>query len=244
MTASNVEIHPDAGELARAGAEWFALLADRAAVTRGVFSVALAGGSTPRQMYTLLTGAYYRERVPWSQVQFFWGDERCVPPDHADSNFRMAREALLTHIPISPGQVHRIHGELPPGEAAALYESELRLEFSETGLPRFDLILLGLGEDGHTASLFPGDPALAEQTRLAAAVIHHTPPLPLVSRVTLTLPVLNAATFVMFLVGGAGKAQPLAEVLAPGCTLPAARVRPLHGEVRWLVERAAAAALD
>jgi 6-phosphogluconolactonase len=157
--------------------------------------VVLAGGSTQQQMFTRLTGAH----VDWERVHFFWGEERCLPPEQGDRNYHMAYEALLSHIPIPTGNIHRVHGELPADEAAQDYEDELSFFFgSET--PRFNLVLLGMGGEGHTASIFPGTPATREKARWVAAVSHNVPPPPLVDRVTLTLPVLNATARVLFLV--------------------------------------------
>jgi 6-phosphogluconolactonase len=171
-------------------------------------------------------------------VHFFWGDERCVPPNHADSNYRMVAESLLNHVPALAENIHRVQGELAPSQAAEHYEAELRAFFGET--PAFDLILLGLGEDGHTASLFPGSPALAESVRWVVAAQHTSPPLPLVSRVTLTFSVFNAARQVLFLVSGAGKAPRLAEIRRGVPDLPAARIRPASGDLLWLIDQAAA----
>jgi 6-phosphogluconolactonase len=236
-----VEVLPDARSLAERAAEEFVRQANQALRTGSRFTVALAGGSTPQRMYTLLAGA----RVDWRGVHFFWGDERCVPPGNADSNYHMADEALLNHIPIPTGNVHRIPGELPAKEAAQDYEDQLR-RFFGGATPRFNLVLLGLGEDGHTASLFPGAPAVQEKTHWVASVSHSVPPPPLVDRVTLTLPVLNAADQVLFLVSGADKSERLAQVLQ-GPTqpdlLPAQAVKPVKGSLRWLVDRAAASKL-
>jgi 6-phosphogluconolactonase len=192
-------------------------------------------------MYARLT----RAQVKWDHVHFFWGDERCVPPSHADSNYRLANEALLCSIPIPEVNIHRIPGELPVKEAARNYEVELRRFFGST-TPRFDLVLLGLGEDGHTASLFPGNPAVREDAHWVAAVSHHEPPPPLVDRVTLTLLVLNAAAHVLFLVSGASKTDRLEQVLHGPFQpelLPAQTVKPIKGTVQWLVDQAAAAKL-
>jgi 6-phosphogluconolactonase len=239
MGLSEIEVAPDASSLAARAAEKFIHLAGDALQTGSQFTVALAGGSTPQRMYTKLTGA----QVDWERVHFFWGDERCVPPDHADSNYHMANEALLNHIPIPPGNIHRIHGELPAEEAARDYEDELRRFFSKA-TPRFNLVLLGLGGDGHTASLFPGTPAVWEKRRWVVAVAHNVPPPPLVERVTLTLPVLNAAAQVLFLVSGVEKAERLAQVLHGPIhpdLLPAQAVKPVNGAILWMVDRAAAA---
>lgn len=233
-------IVPDSDALTRAAADLFAAEAQAALQAKERFAVALSGGSTPRALYQLLADT----PLAWENIHLFWGDERCVPPDHADSNYRMTAESLLNRIAIPPENIHRIQGELPPEEAALRYEDELRRFFADA--PRFDLILLGLGDDGHTASLFPDSPALHERTRWVAAVPHAAPPLPLVPRVTLTLPVLNAARQVLFLVSGAGKAQRLAEVLrAPTASplLPASMVRPGHGDILWMMDQPAAALL-
>ncbi|HEX7434846.1 MAG TPA: 6-phosphogluconolactonase [Anaerolineaceae bacterium] len=236
-----IEVVPDSSSLAERAADEFVRLAGEALQIGSRFTVALAGGSTPQRMYTRLAGA----QVDWRGVHVFWGDERCVPPGHADSNYRMADEALLSHVPIPRGNLHRIPGELPVEEAAQDYEDELRRFFSNK-TPRFDLVLLGLGEDGHTASLFPGSSAILEKEQWVAAVRHSVPPPPLVDRVTLTLPVLNAAAQVLFLVSGADKAERLAQVLdgpSQPDVLPAQAVKPVNGAVRWLVDQAAAAKL-
>lgn len=225
-------------ELAEAAARDFAQRAEAAIRERGRFAVALAGGSTPRATYEVLAREY-ADRVEWGRVHAFFGDERAVPPDHEDSNYRMAREALLGRVPV--GGVHRMRGELPPEEAAAAYERELR-EFFGEGLPSFDLVLLGIGEDGHTASLFPETSALEVTDRLAVA----NPVLKLeTTRITLTAPVLNAARAVDFLVAGEGKARALREILegdADPRAYPARLVRP-QGGAAWFVDRAAAALL-
>jgi 6-phosphogluconolactonase len=236
-----IRVAPDSSSLAEWAADEFVSLVGEAFQIGSRFAVALAGGSTPQQMYTQLTGAH----VDWGYVHFFWGDERCLPPDHVDSNYRMANDALLSHIPIPRENIHRIPGELPVEEAAREYEDELR-RFFGSATPRFNLVLLGLGGDGHTASLFPGTPAVREKRRWVAAVRHGIPPSPLVNRVTLTLPVLNAAAHVLFLVSGAEKAERLAQVLhgpfQPDL-LPAQAVKPVNGTVHWLVNQAAAAML-
>ncbi|ACG73647.1 6-phosphogluconolactonase [Anaeromyxobacter sp. K] len=229
----------DAADLARAAAEDVARRAEEAVAARGRFAVALAGGSTPRALYALLAdpAAPWRERVPWARTEIWFGDERCVPPDHPDSNYRTAREALLEHV--HAAAVHRIEGERPPAEAAAGYEAALRRAAEPDGSPpRLDLVLLGLGADGHTASLFPGSPALDERARWVAA-----PFVPAVGahRITLTLPVLERARAIAFLVSGAAKRAALGQLLAPGApSIPAARVRPLDGALLVLADRAAA----
>jgi 6-phosphogluconolactonase len=195
------------------------------------FTVALAGGSTPRRLYEMLAQQPFTDQVPWPQVHVFWGDERCVPPDHADSNYRMAREAFLDRVSIPAENVHRIRGELDPQQAAARYAAELESILGPGG--RLDLVLLGMGSDGHTASLFSGSAALAERERRVVAA--HVAKLGS-WRVTLTLPMLNASAQVLFLVSGAGKAPALARIRA-GERLPAGLVRPTSGELAWLVDQ-------
>jgi 6-phosphogluconolactonase len=223
--------------LMRAAADEVVGLAADAIGRRGRFDWALAGGKTPEELYTLLASRDYVSRVDWALVHFYWGDERCVPPDHPDSNYRMARRSLLEPLQAPPHNVHRMEGELDPELAARRYEAELRgcLAPPEAGFPAFDLILLGMGADGHTASLFPGSPGLAEERRWVVA----NPIAALAStRLTLTLPVINAAASVLFLVAGADKAERLKEVLSgtPTPALPSQRVRPRGAEPRWFVD--------
>ncbi len=227
-------------ELAGAAARAFAEKAARAIAQRGRFAVAIAGGSTPKATYGALVSDH-ADDVDWPNVHVFFGDERTVPPDHEDSNYRMAREALLDHVPI--GSVHRMRGELPPDEAAASYEEDLRGFFGEEGPPRFDLILLGIGEDGHTASLFPETSALEVHDRLVVA----NPVLKLATtRLTLTIPVINAARWVLFLVAGEGKAEALAEILEGDPDpreYPASLIQP-QGGPEWMLDRSAASLLN
>ncbi|MFI5272646.1 MAG: 6-phosphogluconolactonase [Ktedonobacterales bacterium] len=231
--------------VARDGAELLVRLA-RVAVPTGRFSVALSGGNTPRALHALLATLPMREQVPGEIVQFFWGDDRCVTPDDPESNYRMARETLLDYIPINPSQVHRIATEMTdPAAAAALYAGELRRDFHlQPGqLPRFDLIYLGMGGDGHTASLFPHTAALGETDRL---VVANAVPKLGVNRITLTVLVINSAANVAFLVAGADKAPALAAVLdgphAPD-EYPSQLIHPTGGELYWFVDRPAAAQL-
>jgi 6-phosphogluconolactonase len=240
-TMAELSIHPNANALSNAGAKQFATLAESAIALRGVFNVALAGGSTPRQLYRRLVQPPYLDGLDWLNIHFFFGDERCVPPDHPDSNYGMASETLLAHIPLPETNIHRIPGELPPTQAAEAYAAELQTAFGGL-LPEFDLVLLGLGDDGHTASLFPGARALNETERWVTAVDHTTPPPPLLPRITLTLPVLNAARSVLFLVSGAAKAQVLARVLEnkPDDPLPARQVKPVNGSLLFLADEEAA----
>jgi len=244
VSKPNVILCRDAGELARKAAEQFAALADAAIARLGRFTVALSGGSTPRAVYSLLASTEFSRQIDWPRVHLFWGDERCVPPDHPQSNFRMVQETLLAKIPIPPGNIHRMIGEREPAEAAAAYETELRKFFAvkRGDCPCFDLIFLGLGEDGHTASLFPGTPAPDETKRWVTAVYVEK----LQSyRLTLTLPLINAATNVTFLVSGASKAPIVGRIMrAPGADdLPAARVRPANGAPTWMITQEAATSL-
>ncbi len=226
--------------LARASAEEWRERAGEAVAASGRFTVALAGGSTPRGLPALLSdpAAPYLRALPWPLTHVFFGDERAVPPDHPESNYRMARETLLSRVPVPGENVHRIRGEDGAVAAARAYEDDLRAFFGSA--PRLDLLLLGMGADGHTASLFPGGPGLEERSRW---VVVAEPPGPGLERVTLTLRSLEAASRVVFLVAGPSKATALARVLAggpDGTALPAARVRPSAGSVLWLVDRAAA----
>jgi len=232
----DVRVYPDLESLSRAVAESLVLLVQATVGDKGHFSMALSGGRTPHLMYRLLADEY-RGRIPWSQVHLFWGDERYVPPDDPRSNYRMARESLLNHVPIPADHVHSMPTDLPESEAAArAYEALLR-DYFPGPWPRFDLVLLGIGTDGHTASLFPGSPALAEQKRWVVTVrAPAEPPL----RLTLTLPVLNHAAHVYFLVAGADKAEALHCALASlsdPVTCPASAVRPVHGDLVWWVDK-------
>ncbi len=230
---------PDADSLAAAAADRLVSLGSSAIVERGRFSVALAGGSTPRRMYALLATERYASSLDWLHVHFFWGDERCVPPDHPGSNYHMAREVLLDHLPVSEANVHRVRGELEPTAAAQLYAEDLQAFFGAPW-PAFDLVLLGLGNDGHTASLFPGSSVLEERKRAAVAVTANYQDRP-AHRVTLTFPAINAARQVLFLVSGASKAGIVAAVLegSPG-RYPAQGVRPGSGRLGWMLDAPAA----
>jgi 6-phosphogluconolactonase len=238
-------VSDDAAALADAAARDIADAAREAVAARGRFTIALAGGGTPRETYERLARPPLREQVPWDRTWVFFGDERGVPPDHPDSNFRMADLALLSQVPVPPAQVARIRGEAEdPEEAAAEYARRLAETFeSKRGeLPRFDLVLLGMGVDGHTASLFPGSPVLKEVFRPVAAV--HAAAAAIPQRFTFTYPLLNAAARVMFLVAGPEKAKVVKATLGdPGSGLPAALVRPTDGRLTWRLDRAAAALL-
>jgi 6-phosphogluconolactonase len=233
----NLLVHETPQELAQAAARDFATKAEAAIGERGRFAVALAGGSTPEATYEVLANDY-AGALDWSKVHVFFGDERTVPPNHEDSNYRMAHETLLSRVPV--GSVHRMRGELPPAEAAAAYEEELRGFFGTSDEPpSLDLILLGIGEDGHTASLFPETSALEVQDRWVVA----NPVLKLeTTRLTLTVPVINSARSVNFLVAGESKAEALKQILkgdADPRQYPAKLVRPAGGPV-WMVDQAAA----
>jgi len=239
MAERNIVLCRDIAELSRQSAERFSQLARHSVQGSGRFTVALSGGSTPKHLYSLLAAPGYKERIPWNNVHLFWGDERCVPPDHPESNFRMAQEALLSKIEIPAENIHRMRGEGQPQTAAAEYEQELQRFFGlkSGALPRFDLILLGIGEDGHTASLFPGNEALNQTNHLVVA--------PFVAklnshRLSLSLPVLNNAANVWFLVTGASKADAVKEVFSASSDLPAARVNPVNGNLIWYITQDAA----
>ena len=237
-------VSPTAEDLAAAAAEFFAVVVSAAVAARGVARVALAGGTTPKRMFALLAdrSAPYFAQVPWERLQIFWVDERCVPPTDAESNYRMTEEALLSHVPVAAAQIHRIEGELDPEVAAARYEAAIRAAFRLEGAqtPAFDLVLLGLGEDGHTASLFPHTEALNELGRIAVA--NHVPQKE-TWRITLTWPVINRGREVAFLIEGAAKAQVVRDVFLGAYdpeAKPAQLVRPASGRLTLLLDAAAA----
>lgn len=235
--------HPDAA--AEAAARIIYDVAREAVDTRGRFTVALAGGRTPEATYRRLAAPPHHESFPWGRTFVFFGDERWVSPEHPESNYRMARAALLDRVPVPPAQVFPMRSTEEDPEAAATAYARCLAEVFGTRrgeIPRFDLILLGMGVDGHTASLFPGSPVLRETFRLVVAV--HASAAAIPQRVTLTLPVLNAAAHVLFLVTGAEKTRAVKAVLQDGVGLPAALVRPAGGRLVWLLDRAAAAGLD
>jgi 6-phosphogluconolactonase len=236
--STTITVENDLDSLTRSAAE---LVIESAASPPGSrFRVALSGGSTPRRLFELLSASPFRDRIDWTRWCVFWADERLVPPDHADSNYQLAEQLLLSRVPVPREHVHRAPVELDDGDAVAqAYESELRAEFevSDGELPAFDLVLLGMGSDGHTASLFPGKTSLSETTRWVVASSPGVLPPP-VDRVTLTLPVLNAARTVLFLVAGNDKTPALTSVLSGSSSLPASQVH-AAGAVRWLVDRPA-----
>jgi 6-phosphogluconolactonase len=235
----------DLDALSHAAADELATLVRAAVVDRGTCSVALSGGSTPQRLFRLLAAAG-NDALPWEHVDLWWGDERTVPPDHADSNYRMARESLIEPLGLAASHVHRIAGELADHDACArTYSRELVTALGSP--PTFDVVLLGMGPDGHTASLFPGSPALDETSRWVVAnlvtspLVHGT-----ATRITLTAPALNAARHIRFLVAGADKAASLAQVLEgehDPKRYPSQLIAPDSGDLVWLVDAAAAASL-
>ncbi|OQX69486.1 MAG: 6-phosphogluconolactonase [Sorangiineae bacterium NIC37A_2] len=259
----SVAVLPDRTSLTRAVADRIVAVAEEAIRERGRFTWALSGGRTPSELYMLLASPEWSKRIDWSRVHFFWGDERCVPPDHRDSNYRMASDTLLSAVHAPPENVHRMRGELEPGEAASRYDRELRQTLEgelRNTFPRLDLVLLGMGADGHTASLFPGSLALTERERAVVATtvlvggemgapasgVLARPGAGANQRLTLTLPMISAARTVVFLVAGADKASRLLDVLSgqhPGPPYPAELVRP-EGGAQWFVDRAAHAKVD
>ena len=237
-----VEILADADALAERAAELVLEASTRATSSKETFSIALSGGSTPKTLYQLLAdpAQRFREQFPWSSTHFFWTDERHVGPDDPESNYRMAQEAMLSHVPIPQINIHRIYGELKNAERAATdYEAELKKTFGNS--PRIDLVLLGMGADGHTASIFPGSEVLNETNSLVAA--------PWVDklnsyRLTMTLPVLNNAQEVLLLVSGEEKAETLNRVLTGSeHQYPVQKIKPNNGSLTWLIDSAAASRL-
>lgn len=247
----NLEIYENAKELAWAAALRFASLAEQAIQERGRFTVALSGGSTPKALFSILAQQPFVDSLPWPNIYFFWGDERCVPPDHADSNFRMTCEALLSKARIPAENVFRILAEDEDHDRAATNYSETLRKFfnlvasaSGTELPQFDLVFLGMGADGHTASLFPGSAALQVNDRIATANFVEK----FNSwRITLTAATINNAHQIIFLVAGEDKAAPLKEVLEGEYqpeTYPSQLIKPVNGALLWMLDEAAAARLE
>lgn len=240
-------VSPTADAVAAAAAQLFADCAKAAVSARGTARIAISGGSTPKRMFALLADPDkpYAAEIPWEKIDLFWVDERCVPPTDSDSNFKMTKEALLDHVPLAAEKVHRMIGEIDPAQAAAEYESEIRNAFKLEGAetPTFDLILLGMGDDGHTASLFPHTAALHEMGLIVTA--NHVPQKD-TWRVTLTWPVINQGRKVAFLIEGAAKATVLADVLLGPYdpeSKPSQIIRPTSGELSFLLDSAAAAKL-
>lgn len=242
MPDADIRIYDTISVAVRALADQIAQLSERAIDTRGRFTIALSGGETPRVLYRLLATDEYTSRIEFNAWQVFFGDERCVPPDDDDSNYHMARLSFLDHVPIPVGNIHRMHGEIEPELAAKAYEDALRDFFTRRGdnRPRFDLVLLGMGAEGHTASLFHGSPALTAEDRWVMAP--YVEPLG-AHRLTLTAKAINAASRVYFLVGGSAKAEALARAIrAPTSEEEALPVHAIHpqGEVRWYIDQSAA----
>ncbi len=249
---NNLEIYDNAKELAWAAAMRFASLAEQAIRERGRFTVALSGGSTPKALFSILAGKSFADALPWQAIYFFWGDERCVPPDHADSNYRMANETLLDKAAIPRENIFRIPAEDDNHDrAAANYSQTIRQFFhpvatapgTDTELPRFDLVFLGMGPDGHTASLFPGTTALQIEDRIAVA--NYVEKFQ-TYRITLTAAAINNAENVIFLIAGEDKAAALKEVLEGDRqpeTYPSQLIHPVNGELLWMLDEAAATEL-
>ena len=243
--ATAVRRFEDLDALSHAAADELATLVRAAVVDRGTCSIALSGGSTPKRLFELFAQAG-RDALPWEHIDLWWGDERTVPPDHADSNYRMTRETLIDPLGLAASHVHRIAGELADHDAAARsYSRELVTALGSP--PTFDLVLLGMGPDGHTASLFPGSPALEETSRWVVAnpvtspLVHGT-----ATRITLTAPAINAARHIRFLVAGADKAAALAQILEgehDPARYPSQLIAPQDGDLVWFVDAAAAASL-
>lgn len=231
-----IEVLPDPTALAGSVAEW---MTAAALAAKGPFRVSLSGGSTPKKLYELLASNAFRLRFPWSWVSWYWGDERFVPHDDPESNFRMAREAMLAKAPVPLENIHPVPVDGSPEGAASRYQRTLQDAYGATVLnpakPLFDITLLGIGPDGHTASLLPGDAVLQERTRWVAAVAHGRPEV----RITMTYPAIESSRQVAFLVTGQEKAEIVDAIRAGGCQVPAARVKPV-GELTWFLDQAAA----
>ncbi|MEC4675316.1 MAG: 6-phosphogluconolactonase [Nitrospirota bacterium] len=231
-----VYVLPDLDAISHRAASIFIETAKRAIAQRGRFLAAISGGSTPNRLFSLL-GTEYAGMLEWQHTDFFWADERCVPKDHKDSNFRSAYEALFSKVPLPERNLHRIRGEMDPQEEAARYEDEIRTTWGGSGPPVLDLIMLGMGEDGHTASLFPGSKSVEETVRLTAAVYAER----LKSwRITLTLPVINNSRDILFLVSGSSKAEVLKDILEDSDRkklYPAGLVMPVNGCLTWLIDK-------
>jgi 6-phosphogluconolactonase len=231
-----IETFADPAALAHHVAEW---MTSAALAATGAFRISLSGGSTPKTLYTLLASDDFRGRFPWTRVSWYWGDERFVPYDHPESNYRMTCEAMLRKVPVPPGNIHPVPVDGTPEEAALRYERILQATYGAAVLdparPLFDITLLGLGTDGHTASLLPSDPVLQERKRWVAAVSHGRPEV----RITMTYPVIESSRRVAFLVVGKKKAAIFNAIRAGASWAPAARIKPL-GELIWFVDKAAA----
>jgi 6-phosphogluconolactonase len=237
----HIAIYPDLDTISQQAAAYIARIAREAIVTHGRFTLALSGGNTPKKLYGLLATEPYRSQIDWQLVDIFWSDERCVPPDDPESNYYMAQEVMLSRISIPVAQVHRMPADRPDRDAASLaYTRDMQRVFGTDGIPDFDLMQLGMGPEGHTASLFPHQPSLRETQRLVMPVSVPKPP---PDRLTFTPPILNAAHHVLFLATGADKVDALHAVIEGADNpeeYPAQIVRPPNGEVTWMVDSAIA----
>ena len=240
----HVAIYPDSNTLSHEAAQYIVRLTSEAIADHGHFTIALSGGSTPKALYALLGNEPYRSQIDWALVEIFWSDERCVPPDSSDSNYHLAQEVFLSKVPIAANQIHRMPADKVDRDAASQeYTQEMQRVFGTDGIPSFDLLQLGMGPEGHTASLFPHQASLHEQQRLVMPVDVPKPPPP---RLTFTPPLLNAARHVLFLVTGSEKADAIQAVLEGSYQpeeYPAQIIRPPHGEVTWMLDTAAAGKL-
>lgn len=239
---SRVEIHvlPNLEAVSTQAASLFVTASRNAITEKKKLAVAISGGSTPRRLYGLLGSEEYSHQIDWHRVHFFWVDERCVPKEHQESNFKTVFDTLLSKIIIPDENIHRIRGEEDPDKAAIDYEKDIRRFFGMSGLPMFDLVILGVGEDGHTASLFQGSKVLGEKERWVVPVYLEKPK---INRITLTLPVLSNASQILFLVSGCSKATILSEILVGSHKddrYPASFIHPVHGNLIWLIDQGAA----
>jgi 6-phosphogluconolactonase len=247
MTGTHLQVYPTVSVLSKAAADLFAKAARDAVNRRGRFLAALSGGNTPIPFFKLLAQPPYPHELPWTMMHFFWSDERCVPADHPDSNYGQTRGVWLSHVPVPEENMHRIKGELEPGDAAKEYQERLA-EFAEGGLgwPRLDFVLLGLGSDGHTASLFPGSKVDID-SRLAVEAVRGSYAGRPAERISLTPNVFNSARLILFLVAGEEKAEALAasrQGRSDPSRWPAQRIHPRDGNVLWLIDTAAASLLS
>lgn len=239
----NFKVFSDSTQLAQAAAQMVIESAACAVAEKGNFHLVLSGGSTPGEVYSLLSQEPYRSSIDWKHVHLWWGDERCVAPEHPESNYRKANELLIRYLDIQKDQIHRIPAELAPADAANLYQQEMQMCFSGSAFPKFDLILLGIGEDGHTASLFPGTKALLENKRWA--VENYVEKMH-IWRITLTYPAINAASKVVVLVSGTSKAKIIQRIFdhsARSKKYPIQSVNPSQGKMQWLCDESAASLL-
>jgi len=235
-----VHVLPNLEAVSYQAASLFVTASRNAISERMRFAVAISGGSTPRRLYGLLGSVEYSHKIDWHRVHFFWVDERCVPKDHEDSNFKASLDTLLSKVSIPVESIHRIRGEADPEKATRDYENEIREFFGTGDWPVFDLVILGMGDDGHTASLFPGSKAIGEKERWVVPVYLEKPG---INRITLTLPVLNHAAQILFLVSGRSKATILSEILVgshKNDKYPAGLIHPVLGDLIWLIDQEAA----